>query len=90
MLADIRKRGLGGVILFRTDAQRKERRNILDAGQVRGLTAALRKESHDLFVAVDQEGGRVARFTRKMAFRRFLPPRRSAGRPLGSGRYGIS
>ncbi len=89
VLADIRKRGLGGVILFRTDAQRKERRNILDAGQVRRLTAALRKESHDLFVAVDQEGGRVARFHPQDGFPAFPSAealgRQTSGEAEGTG-----
>ncbi|HWP34836.1 MAG TPA: beta-N-acetylhexosaminidase, partial [Thermodesulfobacteriota bacterium] len=45
--------GLGGVVLYR--------RNVVDAGQVRRLTAALAAESDALLVAVDEEGGDVTR-----------------------------
>ena len=65
ILGDIQTRYLGGVILFKRDARNaKLPRNIRDAAQVKRLTAALRGASagHPLFVAVDQEGGKVARF----------------------------
>lgn len=65
ILRDIQARHLGGVILFKRDARNaKLPRNIRDAAQVKRLTAALRGASagHPLFVAVDQEGGKVARF----------------------------
>ena len=65
ILRDIQTRHLGGVILFKRDARNaKLPRNIRDAAQVKRLTAALRGASagHPLFVAVDQEGGKVARF----------------------------
>ena len=65
ILGDIQTRHLGGVILFKRDARNaKLPRNIRDAAQVKRLTAALRGASagHPLFVAVDQEGGKVARF----------------------------
>ena len=45
--------GLGGVVLFA--------RNIRDAEQVAALTAALRAEREDVVVAIDEEGGDVAR-----------------------------
>lgn len=63
ILEDIRRRHLGGVILFTHDAHRPEvRRNIRDAEQVRRLIGALRAaSSFPLFVGVDQEGGRVSR-----------------------------
>lgn len=65
ILRDIQARHLGGVILFKRDARNaKLPRNIRDAAQVKRLIAALRGASagHPLFVAVDQEGGKVARF----------------------------
>ena len=65
ILKDIQARHLGGVILFKRDARNAGLpRNIRDAEQVKRLTAALRGASagHPLFVAVDQEGGKVARF----------------------------
>ncbi len=54
----IRHRGVGGIILFK--------RNIVDPLQVAGLTNALQEtalkyQGVPLFLAVDQEGGRVAR-----------------------------
>lgn len=65
ILKDIQARHLGGVILFKRDARNAGLpRNIRDAEQVKRLTVALRGASagHPLFVAVDQEGGKVARF----------------------------
>ncbi|MEC9482228.1 MAG: glycoside hydrolase family 3 N-terminal domain-containing protein, partial [Halomonas sp.] len=44
---------VGGVILFS--------RNIVDAGQVSELCAAIRRIRPDLLLAIDQEGGRVQR-----------------------------
>lgn len=86
ILRDIQARHLGGVILFKRDARNaKLPRNIRDAAQVKRLTAALRGASagHPLFVAVDQEGGKVARFQRATVFRRTLRPRSWAGaRPM--------
>lgn len=57
-LSLIRDKGLGGVILFK--------RNVVDPLQVAALTndlqeAALKYQGIPLFLAVDQEGGRVAR-----------------------------
>ena len=57
-LSLIRDKGLGGVILFK--------RNIVDPLQVAALTnelqeAAMKYQGIPLFLAVDQEGGRVAR-----------------------------
>ncbi len=65
ILEDIRTRHLGGVILFKRDARNARLpRNIRNAAQVKRLTAALRESpsEHPLFIAVDQEGGKVARF----------------------------
>ncbi len=66
ILEDIRVRHLGGVILFKRDAHNPLiGRNIRDAAQVKRLTSALREAApadRPLFIAVDQEGGKVARF----------------------------
>ena len=63
-LADIRERSLGGVLLFDIDVPTGARvRNIVSPGQLRELTDALRAAAGDrgLIIAVDQEGGHVAR-----------------------------
>ncbi len=67
---DIYKRNLGGVILFdRCLASSEKTNNIIDARQLRLLTASLRELSNEPFlVAVDQEGGRVSRFTQERGF----------------------
>jgi beta-N-acetylhexosaminidase len=63
-------RGVGGVVLFS--------RNLGTAEEVAELTAALkRRAGRPLLVAIDQEGGRVARL--RDGFTR-LPPFRSVGR----------
>ena len=70
ILADIRERHLGGVILFDRDIPSgSSRRNILDADQVRQLTDRLQAAADiPLLVAVDQEGGRVRRFKEDTGF----------------------
>jgi beta-N-acetylhexosaminidase len=70
ILADIRERHLGGVILFDRDTPSdSSRRNILDPGQVRRLTDRLQAAADiPLLVAVDQEGGRVRRFKEDTGF----------------------
>lgn len=67
---DICKRNLGGVILFdHCLASSKKTNNIIDTRQLRLLTASLRELSDEPFlVAVDQEGGRVSRFTQERGF----------------------
>ncbi len=67
ILRQIPQLGLGGVILFDRDAQTGQAgRNITSPEQLRRLTAALARAASDaglppLFLAVDQEGGRVQR-----------------------------
>ncbi len=63
LLEDIRTGRIGGVILFDLDWETKKRgRNIVSAPQVRELTALLQKDAPiPLFIAVDQEGGKVRR-----------------------------
>jgi beta-N-acetylhexosaminidase len=67
-LDDIRNRSLGGVVLFSTDQPSGEPvRNIVSPTQLAELTAALQAAAAEseaglpLIVAVDEEGGRVAR-----------------------------
>ena len=63
-LADIRDLGLGGVVLFDFDTPTGQRvRNIVSQAQLTELVAALREAAGDrpLIVAVDEEGGQVAR-----------------------------
>lgn len=63
VLADIRAGRIGGVIFFDRDWQTKKRgRNITSVAQATRLCALLQKNaSIPLFIAVDQEGGRVQR-----------------------------
>ena len=63
LLEDVRQGRLGGVIYFDRDAVlQKYGRNILSLEQVAALSASLQKMAKiPLFIAIDQEGGRVAR-----------------------------
>ena len=63
LLEDVRQGRLGGVIFFDRDAVlQKYGRNILSLEQVAALSASLQKAAKiPLFIAIDQEGGRVAR-----------------------------
>lgn len=71
---------VGGVVLFDRDVKlRRDGRNVRDAGQVRRLIARLKRAAPiPLLVAVDQEGGQVARLKRKHGF-----PETPAARELG-------
>ena len=82
ILREIREHNLGGVILFDRDAQlRTWDRNVVSPDQVRALTARLRAEAATpLFIAVDQEGGRVRRLKEERGF----PPSPSA-KTMGQG-----
>lgn len=61
-LSDIADLGLGGVILFSVDQPTGGVRNITSAAQLSALTSALAAASRvPLIVAIDQEGGQVAR-----------------------------
>ena len=65
------RRGAAGVILFA--------RNVESAEQVASLSASLKREAgRPLLVAVDQEGGRVARLRAPQGFTE-LPPMRALG-----------
>lgn len=75
---DIAKHGVGGVILFEYDVASASRpRNISSPGQVRRLISTVRSWADSpLFVAIDQEGGRVDRLKSRYGF----PNTVSAGR----------
>jgi beta-N-acetylhexosaminidase len=76
IVRDIRKFHLGGVILFDYDVPASSpNRNIDSPDQVRNLITSLQSLSDvPLFIAVDQEGGRVARLKPERGF----PAHRSA------------
>jgi beta-N-acetylhexosaminidase len=61
--ADIRERGIGGVLLFDYDMPSRSRpRNIVSGEQLARLCGSLQNISEiPLFIAIDQEGGRVNR-----------------------------
>lgn len=79
--ADLKELHLGGVILFDYDvASRSPVRNIESADQVRKLTSALQAASSiPLFIAIDQEGGKIARLQTKHGFPAF-PSQAELGR----------
>ena len=70
IIKDIRKGWVGGVILFDYDvALDSPKRNIRSAEQLKALISDLRSASENtLLVAVDQEGGKVARLKEKDGF----------------------
>jgi beta-N-acetylhexosaminidase len=70
IVADIRERHLGGVVLFTRDGPaRSAVRNVQSPEQVRALTAALQSAANvPLLVAADQEGGLVSRLSPRHGF----------------------
>ena len=70
IVADIRDRHLGGVVLFDFDAPSwSDVRNVESPEQVRALVASLQSfATVPLLVAVDQEGGKVARLDERHGF----------------------
>jgi len=76
IMQDIRKRRIGGVILFDYDVPSGSPvRNIRSPRQVKTLVSDLQKAtSVPLFIAIDQEGGKVCRLKEKFGF----PPSVSA------------
>jgi beta-N-acetylhexosaminidase len=67
---DIRERHIGGVVIFDYDVPTHSYgRNIESAKQIKVLTSALQRQaSIPLFIAVDQEGGRISRLKEKKGF----------------------
>ncbi|MDR3045918.1 MAG: glycosyl hydrolase family 3 [Desulfovibrio sp.] len=85
VLDDVRAGRVGGVILFDRDVTTgSPERNIISPKQVRALSAALQAAAGaspaglPLFVAVDQEGGRVQRLKPERGFTQY-PPARQLG-----------
>ncbi|NTV24620.1 MAG: glycoside hydrolase family 3 [Chlorobiaceae bacterium] len=74
--ADIQKRGIGGVVLFDYDVLSSSPvRNIESPAQLLNLTTGLQSiSSIPLFIAIDQEGGKVCRLKTSRGF----PPTVSA------------
>jgi beta-N-acetylhexosaminidase len=70
ILADIRERHIGGVVLFDYDVPSQSPvRNIESPSQLKDLTVALQEASLiPLLIAVDQEGGKVSRLKEKFGF----------------------
>lgn len=70
LVADIADGNLGGVILFdRFLAEKSATHNIIDAEQLHRLTTVLQDHAGgQLLIAVDQEGGRVNRFSPARGF----------------------
>ncbi len=70
IVQDIQQRNLGGIILFDYDVIRAEpKRNIESPAQVKTLIAQLQqKAATPLLVAVDQEGGIIARLKERYGF----------------------
>lgn len=63
---------IGGVILFDKDYLTKEKRNILEPTQLSRLIHQLKTNSkYPLFIAIDQEGGSVARLNSSNGFEDF-------------------
>ena len=73
---DIKRYHLGGVILFDYNPVDKHKpKNIANKKQLKKLTAQLQACAYDgkLFIAVDQEGGKVQRLKRKYGFYGHFP-----------------
>lgn len=70
IVADIRQRHLGGVVLFDYDGPaRSSVRNVESLEQLQALTATLRAAAGSpLLIAVDQEGGQIARLSPRHGF----------------------
>jgi beta-N-acetylhexosaminidase len=70
VITDIKKRRIGGVILFDYDVPSGSPiRNIASPDQVRSLVETLQSASSiPLFIAIDQEGGRVSRLKERFGF----------------------
>ena len=76
VVADVRDRGVGSVVLFSRDMVLDSPvRNVASPAQLHALSAALQELAPiPLLIAIDQEGGRVARLDEQRGF----PPTLSA------------
>lgn len=93
VLDDVRAGRVGGVILFDRDVTTgSPERNIISPKQVRALSAALQAAAGaspaglPLFVAVDQEGGRVQRLKPERGFTQYPPARQMGQGTVGETR----
>jgi beta-N-acetylhexosaminidase len=73
VLADIHRRSLGGVVLFSVDQPTGGPRNVESPDQLHALSATLQEAARSatgipLTIAIDQEGGRVARLNPSHGF----------------------
>lgn len=70
IVADIRERHLGGVVLFNYDVGEKSfRRNIESAAQLKALNTSLQSLAPTpLLISIDQEGGVVSRLQERYGF----------------------
>ena len=70
IVKDIQNYELGGVILFDKNYQdRTKQKNISSPKQLKELTQTLKSfTKNELFIAIDQEGGKVARLKKKYGF----------------------
>lgn len=86
---DLREGRLGGVILFDYDVPADTSlRNIRSPEQLRALTAQLQERSPTpLFIAIDQEGGRVSRLKERYGFPSTVSAARLGTQPLDSTRF---
>lgn len=80
LVEDIRARNLGGIILFDYDVPTSRRvRNVASPEQLQDLVSGLQEEAAvPLFVAIDQEGGRVSRLKPQFGFPE-IPPHARLG-----------
>ncbi len=84
IIKDIKRYKLGGVILFDINYHdRSRQKNITSPKQLKELTTALQKFSYSpLFIAIDQEGGKVARLKPKYGFTKIPSAFKVAQLPL--------
>jgi len=84
IVKDIQNYNLGGVILFDRDFHKRERtKNIHSPKQLQTLTQQLKNfAKNPLFIAVDQEGGRVARLKPTYGFEPIPSAAKMAKLPL--------
>ena len=70
IISDVSALGVGGVILFEYDLPSKSRpRNIISAQQLKKLCSDLQQlTDNKLFIAIDQEGGKVNRLKKNYGF----------------------
>ncbi len=82
IVADVREHGIGGVVLFSYDsALQSPVRNVESPEQVAALNAGLRALAETpLLIAVDQEGGLVARLNDRYGFPATLSPQELGAR----------